>query len=77
MRLAWEDDKAEGPGGRVYLLDEERIRGAPAAWSVLVTGEGRRSHRQIRPEEPPWPTKARAKRAAQLDAEHVEAIFER
>lgn len=73
MKLVWDDDRAEGPGGNVYLLDCERVRPEPPAWSVLVVARprGLGGHRRIRPDEPPWPTKARAKRVAQLDADRI------
>lgn len=75
MKLVWVEDTAEGPDGRTYMLDVERVRGEPPAWSVLVAGEGPTPHRRIRVAETNgrWPTKGRARRAAQLDADRIEA----
>lgn len=75
MRLDWEADRAVAPDGTIYLLDSARYRDEPVSWFVLVYDVGARSpSRQLDVGLGPdglalWPTKRRAKRLAEVDAD--------
>lgn len=79
MKFEWDDERLRLPNGVVYVLASEDTAGRHGGrfWEVFVYDKpGQRATRVVNVGGSVWPTKVRARRAAERDALAVYGEFD-